>query len=86
MSRNDPAALEALRAARQARMQAGLARRYRGDNWFRWLGLFAVSFSGFILVFLLVAMGSNGWAGFHRSELRLTVPISGMVQVDPARL
>ncbi|MFM9935168.1 MAG: phosphate ABC transporter permease PstA, partial [Novosphingobium sp.] len=42
--------------------------------------------SGFILVFLLVAMGSNGWAGFHRSELRLTVPISGMVQVDPARL
>ena len=86
MTANDPAALEALRATRQARMQAILARRYRGDNWFRWLGLAAVSFSAFVLVFLLVAMASNGWAGFHRSEIKLTVPIRAMVQIDPARL
>jgi phosphate transport system permease protein len=82
----DSAALEALRAARQARMQAGLARRYRADSLFRWLGLGAVTFSGLVLVFLLVAMASNGWAGFQRSEIKLAVPISGAVQVDPQRL
>ena len=82
----DPEALEALRATRQARMQAGLARRYRGDNWFRWLGLGAVSFSALVLVFLLVSMAANGWAGFHRSELKLTVPIRGVLQLDPQRL
>lgn len=86
MSLKDPVALEALRAARQARMQTGLARRYRGDNWFRWLGLGAVSFSVLILALLLVAMASNGWAGFHRSELKLTVPIGGIILIDPARL
>ena len=82
----DSEALEALRAARQARMQAGLARRYRADSWFRWLGLGAVTFSGLVLVFLLVAMASNGWSGFQRSEIKLAVPISGTVQVDPERL
>ena len=82
----DSAALEALRAARQARMQAGLARRYRADSLFRWLGLGAVTFSGLVLVFLLVAMASNGWAGFQRSEIKLAVPISSAVQVDPQRL
>ena len=82
----DSEALEALRAARQARMQAGLARRYRADSWFRWLGLGAVAFSGLVLVFLLVAMASNGWSGFQRSEIKLAVPISGAVQVDPQRL
>ncbi len=86
MPANDPAALQALRAARQARMQAGLARRYRGDTVFRWLGFGAVTFSALILLFLLIAMGANGWAGFHRSELKLTVPILGAIQVDPARL
>jgi phosphate transport system permease protein len=83
---NDPTALEERRALRLARMQAGLARRYRADTWFRWLGLGAVSLSAFVLVFLLVAMASNGWAGFHRSELKLTVPIRGMVQIDAERL
>ncbi|MEI6642264.1 MAG: phosphate ABC transporter permease PstA [Novosphingobium sp.] len=67
-------------------MQAGLARRYRGDRLFRWLGFGAVSFSALILVLLLVSMASSGWAGFHRSELRLTVPLSGRIQIDPARL
>jgi len=82
----DPDALEALRAARQARMQAGLARRYRGDAVFRWLGLGAVSFSALVLVLLLISMGANGWAGFHRSELKLSVPIHGVLLLDADRL
>ncbi|MBX9664039.1 MAG: phosphate ABC transporter permease PstA [Novosphingobium sp.] len=82
----DPAALEALRAARQARMQAGLARRYRSDTLFRWAGFGAVSFSALILVLLLVSMASSGWAGFQRSEIRMSVPIRGHIQIDPARL
>ena len=80
------AASDALREARQARMKAGLASRYRADALFRWAGFSAVSFSAAILVLLLVSMGSSGWAGFHRSELRMTVPIRGHLQIDPARL
>ena len=82
----DPAALEAMRQTRQARMQAGLARRYRSDALFRWAGFGAVSFSALILVLLLVSMASSGWAGFHRSEIRMSVPIRGHMQIDPARL
>ncbi len=83
---NDPAAREALRDARQARMQAGLARRYRSDALFRWAGFGAVSFSALILVLLLASMASSGWAGFHRSELRMAVPMRGHIEIDPARL
>ncbi|WP_298166576.1 phosphate ABC transporter permease PstA [Novosphingobium sp.] len=82
----DPAEIEALRSARQARMQAGLARRYRSDVLFRWVGFGAVTFSVLILVLLLVSMASSGWAGFHRSEIRMSVPIRGRMQIDPARL
>jgi phosphate transport system permease protein len=82
----DPAEIEALRAVRQARMQAGVARRYRADALFRWAGFAAVSFSALILVLLLFSMASSGWAGFHRSELRMTVPMRGHMQIDPARL
>jgi phosphate transport system permease protein len=80
------AKLEALRAMRQSRMNAGLRRRYLADAAFRWMGLGAVALSGLILVFLLTAMVSNGVAGFQRSELKLTVPMSGAMQIEPARL
>lgn len=80
------AAQDALRATRQARMQAGLARRYRADRWFRLAGLGAVSFSVLVLVILLLSMASSGWAGFHRSELHMAVPIRGNIELDPARL
>lgn len=82
----DQDALDTLRAARQARMQAGLAARYRADRVFRLAGLGAVSFSALVLVFLLLSMASSGWAGFHRSELRMTMPIHGRLELDPARL
>jgi len=80
------ASQDTLREARQTRMQAGLARRYRADRWFRLAGLGAVSFSAFVLMVLLISMASSGWAGFHRTELRLSVPIHGHIELDPARL
>ncbi|GEN98828.1 phosphate transport system permease protein PstA [Novosphingobium sediminis] len=86
MSTDNTSALEDLRASRQARMEAGLARRFRADRWFRIAGLGAVSFSALILVFLLVSMASSGWAGFHRTELRFSVPVHGHIEIDPARL
>jgi phosphate transport system permease protein len=86
MSTNDPAATHDRRAIRQARMEAGLARRFRADRWFRLAGLGAVSFSALVLVFLLGSMASSGWAGFHRTELRFSVPIHGHLEIDPARL
>ncbi|MCH7628396.1 MAG: DUF3333 domain-containing protein, partial [Proteobacteria bacterium] len=77
---------EQIQAARRARMQAGLARRYAADRRFRLLGLSAIVFSALVLAFLLVSMTSNGIAGFQRAELRLTVPLKGTVLIDPSRL
>lgn len=85
----DPAAsaqADAVRAARQQRMQAGLARRYRYDCAFRWTGFGAVGFSVLILAFLLISMGSNGLAGFQRTEVHLSLALKGQLLVDPARL
>lgn len=76
----------AVQARRRTMMQAGLKRRYRSDAVFRWLGFTAVAFSALILAFLLVAMGSDGVAGFQRSELRFDVPLRGAITIDPARL
>jgi len=86
MTKAQLAKLESVQAERLARMKAGLRRRYIADAAFRWAGLGAVTFSGLILVFLLVSMASNGAAGFQRSELKLAVPISSAIQIDPARL
>lgn len=78
--------VDTVRAARLARMQARLDRRYRSDRWFEWLGFGAVAFSVLILAFLLISMSSNGLAGFHRSELRFSVPIKGQLLIDASRL
>ncbi|WP_225207233.1 phosphate ABC transporter permease PstA [Novosphingobium huizhouense] len=78
--------IDQIQTARRARMQAGLARRYRADRAFRWLGLSAIVFSALVLAFLLVSMTSNGIAGFQRAELRFQVPLKGQLLVDPARL
>jgi phosphate transport system permease protein len=86
MNEAQTAKFQALQAERLSRMNAGLRRRYIADAAFRWAGLGAVAFSGLILVFLLVAMASNGVAGFQRSELRFSAPLSGAIQIDPARL
>ncbi len=78
--------LQQIQAARRARMQAGLARRYAADRRFRLLGLSAIVFSGLVLAMLLVSMTSSGVAGFQRAELRFQVPIKDAVLLDPSRL
>ncbi len=67
-----------------ARFAARLKRRYAAERRFRLLGLAAVSFSAFVLAFLLLTMTSNAVGGFKRIELRFTVPLA--LSVDPAQL
>jgi len=57
-----------------------LAKRYRAERNFRWLGLGAVLFSVAVLVFLLGNMAINGIGGFQRAELTVTIdfPESGV--------
>ncbi|WP_066527800.1 phosphate ABC transporter permease PstA [Erythrobacter sp. CCH5-A1] len=65
---------------RTAAFEARLARRYRAERNFRWLGFGAVAFSVAVLVFLLGNMLVNGIAGFQRPELAVTIdfPASGI--------
>ncbi|WP_338642298.1 phosphate ABC transporter permease PstA [Novosphingobium olei] len=77
---------DSIQAQRRARMQAGLAKRYRAERNFRLLGLGAIVFSALVLAFLLISMTSNGVAGFKRAELRFEVPLKGQLLVDASRL
>ncbi len=75
-----------LQVRRNAMMVRGLARRKAADRRFRWLGFFAVAFSGAMLAFLLVNMTSAGFGGFQRSEVRFAIPLAGAMQIDAERL
>merc|ERR1739841_165632 len=75
-----------VQARRRALMEKGLARRKAADRRFRWFGFGAVGVSVLMLVFLLVSMGSAGFAGFQRSEVRLSIPLAGAMQIDAERL
>lgn len=75
-----------VQARRRALMEKGLARRKAADRRFRWFGFGAVGVSVLMLVFLLVSMGSAGFAGFQRSEVRMSIPLAGAMQIDAERL
>ena len=75
-----------VQARRRALMEKGRARRKAADRRFRWFGFGAVGVSVLMLVFLLVSMGSAGFAGFQRSEVRLSIPLAGAMQIDAERL
>ena len=77
---------EEIQARRRTMMESGLAKRKAADRRFRWLGFLAVSFSALMLLFLLINMGSAGFAGFQRSEVRFDVPLAGSMQIDVERL
>lgn len=77
---------EEIQARRRTMMESGLAKRKAADRRFRWLGFIAVSFSALMLLFLLINMGSAGFAGFQRSEVRFDVPLAGSMQIDVERL
>jgi phosphate transport system permease protein len=68
-------------------MQKRIRKRYAAERRFRMLGLGAVVLSASFLVFLLVAMLSDGWRGFTRTELRVTVDFPALaLPLDPAKI
>ena len=75
-----------VQARRRALMERGLGRRRSADRRFRWLGFAAVAFSAIMLAFLLVSMSSAGFAGFQRTEVKLSIPLAGAMQIDAQRL
>lgn len=68
------------RPTRTTTFEKRLAKRYRSERNFRFLGFGAVAFSLAVLVFLLGNMLINGISGFQRAELTVTIdfPESGV--------
>ena len=58
---------------RTAAFEKRIAKRYAAERRFKLAGLGAVMFSVFVLAFLLVTMTVNGFGGFQRAELAVTV-------------
>lgn len=54
-------------------MQARVAKRYRAEQRFKYMGLGAIVLSSLFLAFLLFTMLSNGLSGFTRTEAKLTI-------------
>ncbi|WP_379921570.1 phosphate ABC transporter permease PstA [Erythrobacter sp. R86502] len=75
-----PSDAHALGPTRTPAFEQRLAKRYRAERNFRWIGKGAVIFSVAVLVFLLGNMLINGIAGFQRAEVEVTIdfPESGL--------
>lgn len=68
-------------------MQKRIRKRYAAERRFRLLGLLAVLVSASFLAFLLIAMIADGWRGFTRTELRVTVDFPALaLPLDPGAL
>jgi phosphate transport system permease protein len=68
-------------------MQKRIRKRYRAERRFRFFGLAAVVMSAAFLAFLLVTMVSNGWQGFLRTDVALTIDFPATaVEVERAQL
>jgi phosphate transport system permease protein len=66
--------------------QARIAKRYRGERIFRFIGLFAVLLSVSFLGFLLFTMLSNGARGFTRTEIAIPFDLQKMgIDANAAR-
>ncbi|AKM09749.1 phosphate ABC transporter permease PstA [Croceicoccus naphthovorans] len=72
------------RAARNARLQARLEKRYAAERRFKLFALASVVFSGIVLAILLVTMTANGIGGFTRAELDVKVdfPSAGLTVTE----
>jgi phosphate transport system permease protein len=67
-------------------MQSRIAKRYRGERVFRFVGLFAVALSVTFLGFLLFTMLSNGARGFTRTEIAIPFDLQKMgIDANAAR-
>jgi phosphate transport system permease protein len=53
--------------------QRRLAARYRSDAAMKWLGLGALAVTGAFLGYLLFTIVRDGWTGFQRTEVRISV-------------
>ncbi len=56
-------------------VNAGLARRYRKEKTFQWLGISAIAASLGFLLLLFASMVYNGYSAFEQTYVRLTVHI-----------
>ena len=54
-------------------MQKRIRRRYAAERRFRFFGFAAVVLSAAFLAFLLATMVSNGWRGFTRTDVAVTL-------------
>jgi phosphate transport system permease protein len=54
-------------------MRRRLAARYRGDAAVKWLGLAALAVTGAFLGFLLFTIVRDGWTGFQRTDVQVSV-------------
>ncbi len=70
-----------------AAMQKRLRRRYAAERRFRLFGMLAVVLSAAFLAFLLVTMVANGWRGFLRTEIAVSLDFPAMqLGVRPGQL
>lgn len=70
-----------------AAMQKRIAKRYRAERRFKLFGLAAVILSAAFLAFLLATMVSQGWRGFLRSDVAVTIDFkAAALPVDRASL
>jgi len=68
-------------------MQKRIRRRYAAERRFRLLGFAAVVLSAAFLAFLLATMVTNGWRGFLRTDVALTIDFpAARLPVTPAQL
>ena len=65
------------------RVEAGLAKRYRAERRFRWLGAGAVCVSVGFLVFFLWTIVGQGYSAFFRTQILLDINFDAAL-IDPA--
>ena len=80
---NEPAQASSRTVSTRARIQAGLATRYRRERMFRGCGMAAVVFGLAFLGFLLFTVVGNGIGAFRQTEVRLDIRFDESV-IDPA--
>jgi phosphate transport system permease protein len=69
-------------------VQLGLARRYRQERHFRWLGLGAIALGLVFVSFLFITIISNGYTAFQQTYIKLDVDyapemIAAVGETDP---
>jgi phosphate transport system permease protein len=63
-----------------ARVQQGLARRYRRERHFRWMGLGAILLGLLFVSFLFISIFANGYTAFEQTYIKLDITF------DPAKI